>query len=180
VGGKFKGCLAANGIVSTSKGRVLCALGLSDGKPFWTSKEKVGDTASAAALAGEKLVMGTADGRVSAFSARDGSLLWAAQTGASLSSLQPYQRGGSDVNSSPAIAGDKVYAGASDGELHAIALADGTKLGSYRLGVPIASSPLIAADTLYGRVAQAPFFQGVGQVVVISAPVAIAKPKPVV
>jgi outer membrane protein assembly factor BamB len=45
--------------------------------------------------------------------------------------------------------GDRVYVGASDGEVHVLALADGTKLGSYCLGVPIASSPLIAGDTLY-------------------------------
>jgi len=148
-GGKFNGCLAANGTVYTSKDGVLCALGLADGKPIWTGMEKVGDTASAPALSGERLVMGTADGRVCAFSARDGSLLWATQTGPSLSSLQPYQRGGSDVNSSPTILGDKVYAGASDGQVHALALADGANLGSYQLGVPIASSPLIAGDSLY-------------------------------
>ena len=76
-------------------------------------------------------------------------MLWTAQTGASLSSLQPYQRGGSDVNSSPAILGNTVYVGASDGEVHAFSLADGAKLGSYRLGVPIASSPFIAGNTLY-------------------------------
>ena len=39
---------------------------------------------------------------------------------------------------------------ASPGETtHALALADGAKLGTYRLGVPIASSPVIADGTLY-------------------------------
>ena len=147
--GKFNGCLAANDTVYAAKDGVLCALALADGKPIWTGKEKIGDTASAPALAGDKLVVGTTDGRVCAFSASDGSVLWAAQTGASLSSLQPYQRGGSDVNSSPAVGGNTVYVGASDGEVHVLALADGAKLGSYRLGVPIASSAFIAGDTLY-------------------------------
>ena len=147
--GKFNGCLAVNDVIYAVRNGLLCALEAASGKVVWTGKEKIGDTASAPALAGDKLVVGTADGRVCAFSTKDGSLLWAAQTGASLSSLQPYQRGGSDVNSSPAILGDTVYVGASDGAVHALALADGKEAGSYRLGVPIASSPLIAGDTLY-------------------------------
>ena len=147
-GGKFNGCLAANGSSIAAGIDSLCA-GTGCGKAIWTGKEKIGDTASAPALAGEKLVVGTADGRVCAFSVSDGSLLWSAQTDPSLSSLQPYQRGGSDVNSSPAILGDKVYVGASDGEVHAFALADGTQAGSYRLGAPIASSPFIDRNTLY-------------------------------
>jgi len=147
--GKFNGCLAAGGTVYAVRDGVLCALGLADGKVLWTGNDRIGDTASAPALSGDKLVIGTADGRVCAFSSRNGSRLWTAQTGASLSSLQPYQRGGSDVNSSPAILGGTVYVGASDGEVHALALAEGANLGSYRLGVPIASSPLIADNTLY-------------------------------
>jgi len=53
------------------------------------------------------------------------------------------------VNSTPAIAEGKVYIGASDGHLHVIALADGAKITSYPLGVPIASSPIIKDKTLY-------------------------------
>jgi outer membrane protein assembly factor BamB len=147
--GKFNRCVAVNDIIYAVRNGLLCALETASGKVVWTGKENIGDTASAPALAGDKLVVGTADGRVCAFSITDGALLWAAQTGASLSSLQPYQRGGSDVNSSPATMGDTVYVGASDGAVHALALADGKEAGSYRLGVPIASSPLIAGDTLY-------------------------------
>ena len=147
--GKFNRCVALNDLVYAVRNEFLCALDVAAGKVVWTSNEKIGDTASAPALAGDKLVVGTADGRVCAFSVADGSLLWAAQTGTGLSSLQPYQRGGSDVNSSPAVLGDTVYVGASDGAVHALALADGKEAGSYRLGVPIASSPLIAGETLY-------------------------------
>jgi len=147
--GKFNRCVAVSDHVYAVRNEFLCALEAASGKVVWTSKEKIGDTASAPALAGDKLVVGTADGRVCAFAIKDGSLLWATQTGASLSSLQPYQRGGSDVNSSPAILGDKIYVGASDGAVHALALADGKEVGSYHLGVPIAASPLIVGDTLY-------------------------------
>jgi outer membrane protein assembly factor BamB/predicted MPP superfamily phosphohydrolase len=147
--GAFNGCLIAQDIIYTLRGNELAALRLDNGDVLWSTKAKVGDTASAPALAGDRLVVGTADGRVCAFSPQDGTLLWTAQTGASLTSLQPYQRGGSDVNSSPAISGDTVYFGASDGEVHALSLHDGAKRGSYRLGVPIASSPLIVDRTLY-------------------------------
>jgi outer membrane protein assembly factor BamB len=147
--GAFNGCLIAQDIIYTLRGNELAALRLDNGDVLWSTKAKVGDTASSPALAGDRLVVGTADGRVCAFSSQDGTLLWTAQTGASLTSLQPYQRGGSDVNSSPAISGDTVYFGASDGEVHALSLRDGAKRGSYRLGVPIASSPLIVDRTLY-------------------------------
>ena len=76
-------------------------------------------------------------------------MLWRYATGSSLTSLEPYRRGGSDVNSSPVVAEGLVYVGASDGVLHAISLADGSKVATYELGVPIASSPFVANDTLY-------------------------------
>jgi outer membrane protein assembly factor BamB len=147
--GKFNGCAATNDIVYTIMDNAPAALSLTTGKVVWTGKVTIGDTASAPALAGDRLIAGSADGRVFAFSTQDGSLLWSTQTGSSLSSLQPYKRGGSDVNSSPAVSGATVYVGASDGEVYALSLADGKKRGAYRLGVPIASSPLILGDSLY-------------------------------
>ena len=47
--GKFNGCVAANDKLYVTRDGVLCALGLADGKPLWTGKEQVGDTASAPA-----------------------------------------------------------------------------------------------------------------------------------
>ena len=149
VTGKFNGCAFNDGIVYTIKNYTPAAMSLVDGKVRWSSKENVGDTASAPALAGDRLVVGSADGRVCAFSAADGALLWSAKTEPSLTSLQPYKRGASDVNSSPAISAQCVYVGASDGGLYALSLADGTPKGVYHLGVPVASSPLVLGDTLF-------------------------------
>jgi outer membrane protein assembly factor BamB len=149
VEGKFNGCVVAGDIIYVNMNGRLCALALADGKPIWTGKNEVGDTASAPALVKDKLLIGTADGRVCAFSTKDGVLLWSAQTGPSLTSLQPYKRGFSDVNSSPAVLGDVVYVGASDGQIHALALENGAEFGNYDLGVPIASSPFISGETLY-------------------------------
>lgn len=131
------------------KENVPVALSLDDGSVRWTGKTKVAASASRPVLAGDRIIIGAADGRVCALSTKDGAVIWSAQTGSALTSLEPYKRGGSDVNSSPAVSGNVVYVGASDGHVHALALGDGRKLGSWNLGVPIGSSPAIAGHTLY-------------------------------
>lgn len=147
--GNFHGSAVAGGVIYTIQNNVPAAVDSATGKLLWAGKDIVGDTASSPAISGDKMVVGTADGRVCAYSAKDGALIWSFQTGRSLSSLQPYKRGLSDVNSSPAIAGGVVYVGASDGVLYALSLKTGKKLGSYSLGVPIASSPLVVDGRLY-------------------------------
>lgn len=147
--GRFNGCLATNGTAYTIMNDSLSALSLADGKVMWSRKAKIGDTASMPALVDDKLIVGTASGGICALSVEEGNVLWNFQTGKSLSSLQPYKRDESDVNSSPAILGGNVYVGASDGYVYALSLATGEKVGSYQLGVPIASSPLIHEGTLY-------------------------------
>ena len=76
-------------------------------------------------------------------------MLWSCQTGPGLTALEPYKRGGSDVNGSPIVNDGLVYVGASDGVLHVISLADGHEVSRYSIGAPIGSSPVIARDTLY-------------------------------
>ena len=49
-----------------------------------------------------------------------------------------------EVNSSPAICGDKVVVGSDDGRLYLLALADGRQLWSYEMGQPVTSSPAVA------------------------------------
>jgi outer membrane protein assembly factor BamB len=125
------------------------AMKLGTGEVLWSGKERLPSAASHPLWAGDRFVIGTGDGRVCAILPQDGGILWTATTGPSLTSLQPYVRGGSDVNSSPIVHAGVVYVGASDGRVHAFSLADGTSLGSYNLGTPIASSPMVSGDTLY-------------------------------
>ncbi len=141
--GNFHGCAVANGMIYTIRDNVPTALDLLNGKPLWSGTDKVGDTASAPAISGDRMVVGTADGRVCAYSLKDGGLLWQFQTGRALSSLQPYRRDISDVNSSPAVCESVVYVGSSDGMLYALSIIDGRKICSYNLGSPVASTPLI-------------------------------------
>jgi outer membrane protein assembly factor BamB len=147
--GKFNGCLAANGVIYTLKNGSLTGLSPTNGMELWSRTAKIGDTASVPAISGDKIVVGTATGEILALSGNDGVVLWTFETSPSLSSLQPYKRGERDVNSSPAIHGDKVFTGASDGVVYALSLATGEKMGCHQLGVPIASSPLIHDGILY-------------------------------
>lgn len=147
--GVFYGCKAINDTLYAIRDGIPVAMELTTGKLLWKGNEKVGSTTSSPAISDGKLVVGTADGRVCAFSVHDGSLLWTAQTNTTLSSTQPYKRGGKEVNTSPAIYNKAVYVGAGDGGIHVFSLLDGKKLGSHLLGIPILSSPLIFDNTLY-------------------------------
>lgn len=149
VPGRFNACTVSGGVVYTNKDDAPTAVDAATGNVLWTAEDKTGDTASSPAISGEVMVMGTAEGRVCAFSTKDGALLWNVQTGTALSSLQPYKRDVSDVNSSPVIVDGTVYVGSSDGMLYALSLANGATVGSHNLGAPIASSPLAHAGRLY-------------------------------
>lgn len=147
--GKFTSFTKDEHSIYTVRDGFPTALNIQTGDQLWQGSTSVECSASHPIIAGERLIIGTADGRVVAFSKNDGNLLWDYQTGPSLTSLEPYQREGSDVNTTPAVAEGRVYVGASDGALHVISLATGAKITTYSLGVPIASSPRIKDHTLY-------------------------------
>ena len=48
------------------------------------------------------------------------------------------------VESSPAIAGDRVFVGSNDGRLYVLNLANGGKLWEFNAGAPLSASPAIA------------------------------------
>ena len=133
------------GILYAPDNGYLAARRCIDGKVLWNSRERVGDTASVPAVASERVVLGTADGRICAFSLKDGSLLWNFRTGKSISDLSPYARGSSDVTASAVICKNTVYVGASDGVFYALSVTTGKKLWSHDAGVPIATAS-VAAD----------------------------------
>lgn len=147
--GVFYGCKVVNDTIFTIGDGIPMAMSLSTGQVFWRGKEKLGSTPSSPAVAKGKMVVGTSDGRVCAFSEKDGSLLWTAQTGETLVSTQPYERFSGDINGSPAIFNQSVYIGAGDGKIHVFSLKDGKELSNYNLGSPILSTPLISGNTLY-------------------------------
>jgi outer membrane protein assembly factor BamB len=149
VEGSYNGPAVEGDRVYALRNHHAAAMKLETGEVLWSGTERLPSAASHPVWAGNRIIIGTGDGRVCAIAPQDGRILWTAKTGASLTSLQPYVRGGSDVNSSPIVHAGAVYIGASDGRVHAFALTDGSPLGSYNIGAPIASSPMINGDTLY-------------------------------
>jgi outer membrane protein assembly factor BamB len=147
--GKFAGLVVDDHVIHTVRDGLPTALDLHTGATLWNGTESIGASASRPVHARDRIVIGSADGTVRAFATKDGALLWSYQTGPSLTSLEPYKRDGSDVNSSPVVAGGLVYVGASDGVLHVISLDDGRGMATYAVGAPIGSSPVIAGDMLY-------------------------------
>ena len=149
VEGSYNGPAVDGDSVYALRNHHASAMKLGTGEVLWSGRERLPSSASHPVWARDRFILGIGDGRVCAVSTQDGRILWTATTGPSLTSLQPYVRGGSDVNSSPIVHQGVVYIGASDGRVHAFALTDGSTLGSYTLGVPIASSPMVMEDTLY-------------------------------
>jgi len=52
------------------------------------------------------------------------------------------------VDSSPVIAGERVYVGSSDGHFYGLELASGKKLWEFEAGSPLSASPAIAAGRI--------------------------------
>lgn len=52
------------------------------------------------------------------------------------------------VESSPAIAGDRIYVGSNDGRLYVLNLTNGSKLWEFNAGAPLSASPAIANGRL--------------------------------
>jgi outer membrane protein assembly factor BamB len=48
------------------------------------------------------------------------------------------------VESSPAIAGDRVFVGSNDGRFYVLSLSNGAKLWEFEAGAPLSASPAIA------------------------------------
>lgn len=82
------------------------------------------------------------------FDKATGRLKWRFPIGPDLGSTIPYRRGVATITSSPVIAGDVVYFGASDGYFYALDTREGTLLWKYWFGLPIASTAAISGNTI--------------------------------
>ena len=104
-----------------------------------------GDVASSPTLAGDKLLVGMADGRLLAFDAANGKQLWQyAKPSPSKLSFSPYQAVSNPMIGSPAISGQVAYVGTAGGRFLAIDVKTGNELWHCDLGAPIASSAAIS------------------------------------
>jgi outer membrane protein assembly factor BamB len=85
---------------------------------------------SSAAVFGDRVVVGGRDKLVHGLSAA-GKEIWSFETRAR-------------VESSPAIAGGRVFVGSNDGRFYVLSLSDGAKLWEFNAGSPLSASPAIA------------------------------------
>jgi outer membrane protein assembly factor BamB len=85
---------------------------------------------SSAAVTSDRVVIGGRDKMVHGLTMQ-GKAVWTFMTRAR-------------VESSPAIAGGRVYIGSNDGRFYVLSLSDGTKLWEFDAGAPLSASPAIA------------------------------------
>jgi dTDP-4-dehydrorhamnose reductase len=116
------------GVVEAKGAGGLVALDAS-GKTAW--KARLQAVFSSPALCGERVVVGSDDGRVHAVDAAKGALAWSA-------SLAGKVRG------TPAAEGELVYVGDFGGRVSALKAADGTPVWAAELGAALYSSPTLA------------------------------------
>ncbi len=119
---------------SLADGNSFYAVDLQTGKFIW--KVKAGPLIGSPAIRDGVIYVGGADGSVLAGDARDGSLVWAAQTGGL-------------IISSPAVTDESVYIGSSDGKLYAFDRATGQEQWTYQTHGDIWSSPAVAGETVF-------------------------------
>ncbi len=123
--------------VATASGRILC-FDAADGALRWKVKlpQSVGGGARASpVVAGERLFLGGDDGRLYAYSARTGRLLWTYRTG-------------SPVLSAPIAANSVLYLPGSDGLLYCLDAASGHERWALRLG-EMRAAPALLDGMLY-------------------------------
>ncbi len=101
------------------------------GQVVWKYAQSDAPFFSSAAVGEQFVVLGGRDNHVHCVRRDNGAKVWTFKTLG-------------EVNSSPAICGDKIVVGSDDGRLYLLALADGKQLWSYEMGKPVVSSPAVA------------------------------------
>ena len=118
--------------VNTFAGRTV-AVDAATGAVIWSREG--GTKASTPAIAGDRVIVSSHDGTVTAYRRSDGWTLWQLRLDAK-------------VESSPVAVGDTAYFGATDGRLFAVAVATGRVRWAYDTGGRINASPSVWGDRI--------------------------------
>jgi len=121
--------------VGSQKGE-LVALNLETGGVFWkfTTNSPIGE--SSPAYSAGVVYIGHLDGWLNAINASDGRKLWAYKTG-------------SEIKSSPVVAGDRVLIGSYDQHLYCLSTRDGSVLWKFKTNGPVHATPAISGDLAF-------------------------------
>lgn len=101
----------------------------------WSYNIEGGSIGSSPAVSNGRVFVSADNGRIYAFNALTGALLWSAQASSGVSS--------------PAVADALVYVGAGDGKLNALDAQSGKVMWSFPTGGAIVSSPTVSGGTAY-------------------------------
>jgi hypothetical protein len=121
--------------VNTFKGRTYAIDG-TNGKVLWISQGQ-GPKPSTPAIAGDRVIVSSTSGTVTALARSNGAKLW------------QLDLPGAKVESSPVVIGNTAYFGATDGRLFAVNTANGHVKWAYNTGGRINSSPSILGNKIF-------------------------------
>lgn len=129
--------IAGNKAVFGARDGYLYCINADNGQSLWTADHRVSWVISTVAIKDTTVVTGTSDGRfVQALQLETGRELWRYRTAMA-------------VWASPLIIGERVYAGAFDGQLHCIDLRSGKRISQYKTDAMMLSSPVWNEERLY-------------------------------
>ena len=107
------------------------------------------DATSTPLVTSSSVIFGTADRGVVALDRETLEEKWNFRTGDALICTVPYSRpSGAAVETSPVLAGNTVYFGASDGTIYGLDSDSGEKVWSYNVGAPVFGSAAVSGNTL--------------------------------
>jgi outer membrane protein assembly factor BamB len=121
--------------VNTFTGRTY-AINATTGKVLWMRTGQ-GPKPSTPAIAGDRVIVSSTSGTVTAFARSNGAKLW------------QLDLPGAKVESSPVVIGSTAYFGATDGRLFAVNTANGKVRWAYDTGGRINSSPSILGNKIF-------------------------------
>jgi outer membrane protein assembly factor BamB len=121
-------------VFGTNSGRVY-ALDADSGDLRWARRQK-GEIASTPAIAGDRVLVSSMDGALTAYGAAAGVKLWNLSTG------------GSPIESSPLVVGELAYVGAWDGRMRAVDVDSGQVRWTFQASDDIKGSAALAGDAI--------------------------------
>jgi outer membrane protein assembly factor BamB len=130
------GILSDDALYVVTDGDSVLALSRADGSTLWRYHRDPPEGFGISGHAGltftaGKLLTGFADGTVVALDASDGRVLWELDTALDLEDMDPTRRF-TDVDTTPAVSGDRAYVASFSGGLYGVAIADGSIQVHYR------------------------------------------------
>ena len=107
------------------------------------------DVTSTPLLTDKMIVFGTSASGLVALDRETLELKWQVNTGDALVYTAPYsRRPAATVETSPVLAGNVIYAGASDGKIYGVNKDSGEVVWQFNAGAPVFSSVAISGNTL--------------------------------